>query len=254
MIKISIKSQHKSVYRMPESGAAARKLWIIIDGPSNLLNELLAYVLEKEFGSHCLVTSTMSLSEIAMPAAAGRILLLIDCLHRHPGLRLLEFGQALGRLPDPLDIALFNISSGIGLEREAFPKGIKGFFYRHDNLAVFIKGVQALLLGQVWISREVLAELISGRHSADGNLPSGLSKREKEILLHMAAGSNSEEIARKLYISRYTVKTHLYHIYKKVGVSNRFQAALWAARNLLNTPLNAREDEGLPEVPSDPPG
>ena len=44
--------------------------------------------------------------------------------------------------------------------------------------------------------------------------------------------TNSQEIADKLCISSHTVKTHIYNIFKKIGVPNRLQAALWAAKNL----------------------
>jgi DNA-binding CsgD family transcriptional regulator len=60
----------------------------------------------------------------------------------------------------------------------------------------------------------------------------GLTKRESEILGTIAEGATNEEIAHKFFISTHTVKSHLYNIFKKVGVSNRLQAALWARSNL----------------------
>jgi len=59
-----------------------------------------------------------------------------------------------------------------------------------------------------------------------------LTPREIEILSVLALGVKNEEIASKLYISPHTVKTHLYAIYKKINVSNRLQAVLWAGENL----------------------
>jgi DNA-binding CsgD family transcriptional regulator len=59
-----------------------------------------------------------------------------------------------------------------------------------------------------------------------------LTRRETEILAHVAVGGTNEQIAEKLRISPHTVRNHLYHIHKKINAPNRLQAALWAAKNL----------------------
>jgi DNA-binding CsgD family transcriptional regulator len=55
-------------------------------------------------------------------------------------------------------------------------------------------------------------------------LGEGLSRRELEVLALAASGSKNDEIAQVLYISKATVKTHLQHIYEKLGVTNRTAA------------------------------
>jgi DNA-binding NarL/FixJ family response regulator len=60
-----------------------------------------------------------------------------------------------------------------------------------------------------------------------------LTNRELEILVLISRGLSNQEIGEELYISTKTVKTHLYHIYKKIDVANRVQAALWAKKNTL---------------------
>ena len=59
-----------------------------------------------------------------------------------------------------------------------------------------------------------------------------LTSREIEVLSVLVSGAKNEEIAEKLFISPHTVKSHLYAIYKKIDVSNRLQAVLWASENL----------------------
>jgi LuxR family transcriptional regulator of csgAB operon len=58
-----------------------------------------------------------------------------------------------------------------------------------------------------------------------------LTAREKEILILITAGDLNDEIAERLCISFHTVKNHVYNVFKKIGVSSRFQAALWAMDN-----------------------
>jgi ATP/maltotriose-dependent transcriptional regulator MalT len=55
-----------------------------------------------------------------------------------------------------------------------------------------------------------------------------LSKREREVLRLVVDGLSNKEIAGKLYISEVTVKVHLRHVYEKLGVRNRMEAALYA--------------------------
>jgi LuxR family transcriptional regulator of csgAB operon len=99
----------------------------------------------------------------------------------------------------------------------------------------FEKGILAIYAGELWVSRKIMTDyILEDRRQM---LPyetsgTGLTKRESEILGTIAEGATNEEIAEKFLISSHTVKSHLYNIYKKVGVSNRLQAALWARRNL----------------------
>jgi HD-GYP domain-containing protein (c-di-GMP phosphodiesterase class II) len=60
--------------------------------------------------------------------------------------------------------------------------------------------------------------------------PSGLTARETEVLVQLAQGRSNPQIAAALFVSRKTVSTHLEHIYAKLGVSTRTQAALFAMR------------------------
>ena len=64
-------------------------------------------------------------------------------------------------------------------------------------------------------------------------LPAGLTSREAEVLVQVARGYTSKEVAVKLGVSTRTVQHHLEHIYAKLGVSTRAAAALFAVRNEL---------------------
>jgi HD-GYP domain-containing protein (c-di-GMP phosphodiesterase class II) len=65
--------------------------------------------------------------------------------------------------------------------------------------------------------------------------PSGLTSREVEVLRLVARGLSNKEVARALHVSSKTTGTHVEHIYTKIGVSNRAQAALFAMRHGLMT-------------------
>lgn len=60
-------------------------------------------------------------------------------------------------------------------------------------------------------------------------LPAPLTTREMEVLRHLAGGFTNKKIAQVLQISEHTVKSHVIHIFNKIGVSDRTQASVWAA-------------------------
>ena len=208
---------------------------IVILGLQNLQNELLAYVLQKEMGARCCVAEEIDDLGEHLDAEAEKRLLLIDCSGRNIKKTLEELHQSPWNSRVPITIALFSLQHGRGIEQNALQYGVRGFFYQHEKLPLIMKGVDTLFGGEIWLSREILVECATTntrkRVSAVEN-KAGLTSREMEILALVSVGANNEEIADKLFISPHTVKTHLYHIFKKISVPSRLQAALWAAKHL----------------------
>lgn len=79
--------------------------------------------------------------------------------------------------------------------------------------------------------RRVTGALATPRLTADVEVP--LTQRESEVLRQLAYGLTNKEIANTLHISYETVKEHVQHILRKIGVSDRTQAAVWAVRKEL---------------------
>jgi DNA-binding NarL/FixJ family response regulator len=85
------------------------------------------------------------------------------------------------------------------------------------------------------VARRLMASLTPSRDTTPN--PFGeLSERELEILRLIADGHANKEIARRLVISERTARTHVSHILRKLGLSSRTQAALFAVREGLATP------------------
>jgi HD-GYP domain-containing protein (c-di-GMP phosphodiesterase class II) len=77
-------------------------------------------------------------------------------------------------------------------------------------------------------------------------LPSGLTAREAEVLVRLGQGRSNPQIAAELQVSRKTVSSHLEHIYAKLGVKTRTEAALFAMRHgLITMAANPGPDEKI---------
>mgnify|MGYP003372331412 CR=1 FL=1 len=97
-----------------------------------------------------------------------------------------------------------------------------------------VNGLQGVLRGECYFTQKLASYLIthSGNYRYNSTESALLTHREKEILNKLRIGASNNEIARSLFISENTVKTHLYNLFKKIAVKNRTQAVSWANDNL----------------------
>ena len=209
---------------------------IYIVGPRRLQNEAIASCLERETGDQCFVHEV--LDEIPPDEASDNELqglVLLDCQGRDEKSLLAELRSYLSRKQSENYVALFNVSRDSRIEKKCISEGVRGFFYAEDQLEILVKGVQAVLDGDWWLTREVMIKCILEGTDEDKYARRGnevLTPRQIEILAQVAVGASNDEIADKLNISSHTVKTHLYNVFQKIKVTNRLQAALWAAKHL----------------------
>jgi DNA-binding NarL/FixJ family response regulator len=115
----------------------------------------------------------------------------------------------------------------------AIEAGATGYLLKDAPRDELLRAVRAAAQGQAALSPSVATRLMS-RVRAPGAEP--LSQRELEVLSLVAAGTTNREAAARLFISEATVKTHLLHIYAKLGVGDRAAAVAEAFNRGLLTP------------------
>lgn len=143
--------------------------------------------------------------------------------------------SALGRikleLPNMPVLFLSTYDNPTYLAR-AVALGACGYLLKTCDRNQILAAVRAGAAGEsVWTRdelRRVTGALSTPR--ASGDLEISLTQRESEVLRQLALGLTNKEIAQALSISYETVKEHVQHILRKVGVSDRTQAAVWAVR------------------------
>jgi DNA-binding NarL/FixJ family response regulator len=113
--------------------------------------------------------------------------------------------------------------------------GASGYLLKGCTRDELIKAITTAATGESLFTREELRRvsgaLATPRLAADVEV--ALTQRENEILKQLATGLTNKEIAAKLNISYETVKEHVQHILRKIGVTDRTQAAVWAVRKEL---------------------
>ncbi|MFE7134339.1 response regulator [Streptomyces sp. NPDC057638] len=103
----------------------------------------------------------------------------------------------------------------------AIEAGATGYLLKDTPREELFAGVRAAAEGRTVLSPAVASRLVSAVRSPGVEPPSA---REREVLALVARGTSNREIARELFISEATVKTHLTHLYAKLGVSDRAAA------------------------------
>jgi len=113
----------------------------------------------------------------------------------------------------------------------AIDKGADGYEMKDVEPDQLIKTIKKVLSGEKTIHPQ--AQSVIEAVSKKPHFTNKLSKRESEVLAEMTKGKTNKEIAESLFVSEKTIKTHVSHIFNKLQVTDRTQAAIYAMQNNL---------------------
>lgn len=111
--------------------------------------------------------------------------------------------------------------------------GAAGYLLKGADSDELLAALRAVANGELLLSASELVRSLRGISkdaASSSDLIEPLTKREQEVLRLLSTGLSNREIAALLFVADSTVKTHVEHIIGKLGVSDRTQAAVWAAR------------------------
>ena len=116
---------------------------------------------------------------------------------------------------------------------KALEIGCDGFILKDSDFDTLKKAIFSVYSGETYIEPSLMPLLNSSLAERDvlKEKVSDLTRRELEVLKMIASGAFNKEIASTLNISERTVKNHVSNIFKKIGVSDRTQAAVFAIKN-----------------------
>jgi DNA-binding NarL/FixJ family response regulator len=118
---------------------------------------------------------------------------------------------------------------------DAMRAGARGYLTKDAGIAEIARAIQAAAAHHAFLDPEVQARLLEAATASarptpppTASLPDELTPREAEVLALVARGQSNGEIAAELVVSEATVKTHINHVFAKIGARDRAQAVHYA--------------------------
>ncbi len=141
------------------------------------------------------------------------------------------------RFPDVRVIVLTMHEEAFYL-REAIAAGARGFVLKRSSGAELVHAIRAVASGSHFVDPRLSDVVVNEWAEGVGDPPRRnlLSKREEEVLRHLALGNTNREIAEQLNISQRTVETHRANIMKKIGARSRADLVAYALQRGIVSP------------------
>lgn len=153
-----------------------------------------------------------------------------------PNMNGLKVLQHLREKKKDIKVLILTIHNEVEYLVRAVEIGVDGYVLKDSDSSVLKKAIFSLYRGETFIQPELtplLKERLEEKNSLSNCYDDSLTRREIEVLKLLAEGLFNKEIAYTLDISEKTVKNHVSNIFKKINVSDRTQAAVYAIKNNL---------------------
>ncbi len=162
------------------------------------------------------------------------VLLLDINLPKKNGLQVLE---EIRKEKKKYKILMLTVHNEVEYLMKAVEAGANGYLLKDSESNELKKAINCIVNGQDYIQPALIPALNAKmiEKNSDAVMLESLTKREIEVLKLLTVGMYNKEVAEKLSISERTVKNHISNIFKKINVTDRTQAAVFAIKNGLVT-------------------
>lgn len=152
-----------------------------------------------------------------------------------PGRNGIEVLKMVKKVNKNIHVIMLTVHNEVDYLLTALDNKADGYVLKDSGSNELIRAIKTVNKGNQFIEPELIPMLNSRlvRRDSENDLLNGLTKRERQILVCIAEGKNNLEISKEFDISEQTVKNHITSMFKKIGVKDRTQAAVFAIRNNL---------------------
>jgi two-component system nitrate/nitrite response regulator NarL len=214
------------------TGAAPVRIVVIDD--HTLFRRGLIALLQREPGFAVVAEAADGFEGIRAVGEHRPDVVLLD-LHM-PGISGLDAIDAIRKDSPGSRVVMLTVSEDAADLLAALRSGASGYLLKNIDGEFLVDAIRRAADGDAVISPEMTQTLVQEvRTRAEPAPDAVLSPREREIVLHIARGASNKEIARALDVAESTVKIHVQHILRKLNLTSRVQAAIWAVENGLTS-------------------
>jgi DNA-binding NarL/FixJ family response regulator len=214
------------------------KISVLIADDHTMVRQGLKQILELENDITVIAQASNGEEAIKIARECKPDIILMDI--NMPNTNGLQAIKELKQDKDPFKIIVLTIHEDREYLFKTLQMGAEGYVLKDAEPAVLIEAIRNVHSGQSFIQPNMTRELVKEfnrvtLHEKDKGEENNLTTREIEVLGLIAEGMINKEIAKQLYISEKTVKNHVSNIFKKLNVSDRTQAAIYAFKHNLKT-------------------
>ena len=161
------------------------------------------------------------------------ILLLDINMPKKNGIEVLEH---IKRNKIPVKVLILTVHNEVEYLLKAVDIGIDGYLLKDSSYDELKEAIDVVISGNTYIQPSLLPALNESLedYALDKEKIDSLTKRELDVLRLISEGCSNKKISDELTISERTVKNHISHIFRKIDVEDRTQAAVFAIRNKIN--------------------
>ena len=222
------------------------KISILVVDDHTLFRRGLIALLEQHPGLQVVGEAGDAAQALRLAPALQPDIILLD--NHLPGVAGIDAVQDLRKLAPRTRVLMLTVSEDEQDLAMALRNGAQGYLLKTIDGDLLAQAIERAARGEPVVSPELMGKLVAAFQSqgapvlvpplpaeppaAAPAVPEGaapLSPREEEVLREIARGASNKEIARTLDIAETTVKIHVQHILRKLGLSSRVQAAVYAS-------------------------
>jgi two-component system response regulator DegU len=214
------------------------KISILIADDHSLIRQGLKQILELEEDIVVIAQASNGSEAVQMAKEHNPDIILMDI--NMPGTNGLQAIKEIKQDKLECKIIVLTIHEDREYLFKTLQMGAEGYVLKDAEPAVLLEAIRSVNSGKSYIQSNMTMELVKEfnrvtMHEKEKHDENNLTTREIEVLELIAEGMINKEIAKQLYISEKTVKNHVSNIFRKLNVSDRTQAAIYAFKHNIKT-------------------